>query len=187
MEQLTPLSKLLVATILVGSSVTPYHTYGARLGKAAPAPVAASSATAQAEAAASAAAPAKKPPPVGGRPIRVAISQWPGHMPLVVAAGGLKTQPGSPLAREGLDLEVVFIEDAPSKNKALQSGEVDFVWQTVDELPMCLGGYRAAGLEVRAFLQIDWSRGGDACIASEEGEKVEDVVGRKSAVLMFSP
>ncbi|HEY6077852.1 MAG TPA: phosphate ABC transporter substrate-binding/OmpA family protein [Polyangiaceae bacterium] len=121
------------------------------------------------------------------RPVRVALSQWPGHMALVVGAGGLKTQPGSLAEKVGLDLEIVFIEDAPSKNKALQTGEVDFVWQTVDELPIALSGYRAQNIEAKAFLQIDWSRGGDACVASKEVQKVEDILGRKSAVLMFSP
>jgi len=108
-------------------------------------------------------------------------------MAFILGAGGLKTQPGSPAAAEQLDMEIVFLEDAPTKNKALMNGDVDFVWQTVDELPICLGGYRAAHMDVRAFLQIDWSRGGDACIASSEVQKVEDIIGRKSAVLMFSP
>jgi len=108
-------------------------------------------------------------------------------MALVIGAGGLTTQPGSPAAAEGLDLEIVFIEDAATKNKALQTGEVDFVWQTVDELPISLGGYRAAGVDARAFLQIDWSRGGDACVASKEIQKVEDIIGHKSAMMMFSP
>ena len=81
----------------------------------------------------------------------------------------------------------MFIEDAPSKNKALETGEVDFVWQTVDELPISLGGYKAAGVEPKAFLQIDWSRGGDACVASAEVQTVEDMLGRKSAMLLFSP
>jgi outer membrane protein OmpA-like peptidoglycan-associated protein len=106
-------------------------------------------------------------------------------------AGGRQRRPdhagGLAAAAEGLDLKIVFIEDAPSKNKALQEGKIDAVWETVDELPIALGGFKAAGVDVRAFLQIDWSRGGDACVASKEVQKVEDVVGRKAAVLMFSP
>lgn len=121
------------------------------------------------------------------RAIRVALSQWPGHMALLVGAGGLTTQPGSIAAEEGLELEIRFIEDAPSKNRALRDGEVDFVWQTVDELPISLGAYRSAGIDARAFMQIDWSRGGDACIAAKEVLTVENVFGRKSAMLMFSP
>jgi NitT/TauT family transport system substrate-binding protein len=123
----------------------------------------------------------------GRRVVTVALSQWPGHLALVVGNGGLTTQPGSAAAHEALDLRVVFIEDAPSKNKALQEGKVDAVWETVDELPIALGGFKAAKADVRAFIQIDWSRGGDACVATKDVQKVEDVLGRKSAVLMFSP
>ena len=108
-------------------------------------------------------------------------------MPFVIAAGGLTTQPGSVAAKLGLNLEVVFIEDAAGKNKALQNGDIDFVWQTVDELPISLGSYAAAGVEARALLQLDWSRGGDACIASREVQKVEDILGKTSAMMMFSP
>jgi len=126
--------------------------------------------------------------PIPGRhPLKVALSQWPGHLALVVGNGGLTTQPGSLAAAEGLNLEIVFIEDAPSKNKALAERKVDAIWQTVDELPISMVGFQEAKVDVRAFLQIDWSRGGDACVASKEVQRVEDVLGRKSAVLMFSP
>ena len=134
---------------------------------------------------------APEPPSVTADPTRhkvtVALSQWPGHLALVVGNGGLTTQPGSAAAAQGLDLKIVFIEDAPSKNKALVEGKVDAVWETVDELPISLGTFKAGKIDARAFLQIDWSRGGDACVASKEVQKVEDVLGRKSAVLMFSP
>jgi NitT/TauT family transport system substrate-binding protein len=192
MEKLTPLSKLLIAGILLGSGVTAYRTYGGafdgRLGEphaevqVAPAAPEAASATV-----AMAASSASKPGPLEGRPVRVALSQWPGHMALLVGAGGLRTQPGSIAAKEGLDVEVVFIEDAPSKNRALQTGDVDFVWETVDELPIAMASFREEHVEARAFLQIDWSRGGDACVATKEVQRVEDIWGRKSAVLMFSP
>ena len=195
MQKLTALSKLLITGILLGSGVTAYRTYGGMLQASADSP--ASTPKAEAPAARPVAAPAPapaavasgaaKPTDLKNRPVRVALSQWPGHMALVVGAGGLRTQPGSIAAKEGLDVEIVFIEDAPSKNKALQTGEVDFVWQTVDELPIALSGYRAANIEAKAFLQIDWSRGGDACVATKEVQKVEDILGKKSAVLMFSP
>ena len=133
------------------------------------------------------AAPAPAVASPGRRDVTVALSQWPGHLALVVGNGGLTTQPGSAAAAEGLNLKIVFIEDAPSKNKALQEGKVDAVWETVDELPIALGGFKAAKTEARAFIQIDWSRGGDACVASKEVKTVEDVAGRKAAVLMFSP
>lgn len=190
MQKLTTASKWLLAVIALGSTFGALHTYGksgtiakrelerrrAALGASPLSPVGPSNV----RPASPAAAPAS-------RAIRVALSQWPGHMALLVAAGGLTTQPGSIAASEGLNLEIRFIEDAPSKNQALRNGDVDFVWQTVDELPISLGAYRSAGVDVRAFMQIDWSRGGDACIAAKDVLSVESVFGRKSAMLMFSP
>jgi NitT/TauT family transport system substrate-binding protein len=191
MQKLTVLSKLLITGILIGSGITAYRTYGNLLPASAeltagPQPSAEAGALPSAVAV-GATSSAGRLAPLKNRPIRVALSQWPGHMALIVGAGGLRTQPGSIAAKEGLDVEIVFIEDAPSKNKALQAGEVDFVWQTVDELPIALSSYRAQNIEAKAFLQIDWSRGGDACVATQEVQKVEDILGRKSAVLMFSP
>lgn len=197
MDKLTPLAKGLIGVIAVGTVWAALRTYGqgmkkedlarepeleARKEALAPANLAASATSAEA---------ATKAPSsyatLDARPVRVALSQWPGHLALVVGAGGLRTQPGSPAAAEGLDLEIAFIEDAASKNKALASGEVDFVWQTVDEMPISLGSFAEAEVDVRAFLQIDWSRGGDACVASAEIRDVEDIHGHRSAMLMFSP
>lgn len=188
MQKLTTASKLMLAVTAVGSTFGAVHTYG----KGAAGPVSAHTSASAAPASSAPVVPAKptsRPAPAGSsvRPVRVALSQWPGHMALLVGAGGLKTQPGSIAAGEDLNLEVQFIEDAAGKNEALRKGEVDFVWQTVDELPISLGAYRAAGVDVRAFMQIDWSRGGDACVASKEVNTVEAVYGRKSGMMMFSP
>jgi len=179
MEKLTPVSKLLLVGIVAVCAAVGYRTHKHRFVPVAPEQL--SAAPVVAAPAPSAVAPAPE------RPFRIAVSQWPGHMPLLVAAGGLTTQPNSPAARQGLEFEIVFIEDAPSKNRALIEGEIDAVWQTVDELPISLGGYRRAGVEARAFLQIDWSRGGDACVASREVQRPEDLKGRSSAMLLFSP
>jgi NitT/TauT family transport system substrate-binding protein len=179
MGSLTGTSKFLIASILVGAAAAGIYTRRDRLRELA--------GGVRPELASSAEVPTVTPSGTGKRPVTVAVSQWPGHMGVVVGAGGLTTQPGSAAAAEGLDLRVVFIEDAPSKNKALIEGKIDAVWETVDELPIALGAFKSAGVDAKAFVQIDWSRGGDACVASKEVKTVEDVLGRKSAVLMFSP
>jgi NitT/TauT family transport system substrate-binding protein len=187
MTRLTPLSKTMIVTFVVASAVSAGYTHRAWL-RAAMRPRL--EGTASKETSAGQATPAALPvaaPLPGRKTVTVALSQWPGHLALVVGNGGLTTQPGSAAAAEGLDLKIVFIEDAPKKNQALREGQVDAVWETIDELPIALGGYRAAQIDVRAFIQIDWSRGGDACVATSNVKTVEDVLGRKSAVLMFSP
>ena len=110
-------------------------------------------------------------------------------MALVVGNGGLTTQPGSAAAAEGLDLEIVFIEDAPQQEQgAAGRAKVDFVWQTVDELPISLGGFKAAERR-RARVPADRlvARRRRLRRVSKEVKKVEDVLGRKAAMLMFSP
>lgn len=192
MAKLTGTSKLLLLAIVIGSTAAAAYTRRDRFAPATSpgrdqetaAAATAPPATASAQPARPA-AEAKRPP--GRRTVKAALSEWPGHMALVLGNGGLRTQPGSAAAAEGLELEIVFIEDAAKKNGALQDGDVDFLWQTVDELPISLGSYKKAGVEVRAFVQIDWSRGGDACVASREVRTVEDIANRKSAMMMFSP
>src|SRR5688572_27119643 len=195
MEPLTPFAKGLIGVICAGTVWAAVHTYGAggeqdssKRFAAEPAAAARNEATGSAAPAGSTTTAAVAPKAasisvanIDDRPVRVALSQWPGHMALVVGAGGLTTQPGSPAAAEGLNLEIQFIEDAASKNKALAAGEVDFIWQTVDEMPISLGSFAEAQVDVRAFLQIDWSRGGDACVASAEIQEVEDILGHGSA------
>ena len=115
MQKLTGLSKLLITAILVGSSVTAYRTYGGMLvATAEPTPPAnsakgPSSAGAPAAPIAVSALPAEKLAPLKDRPVRVALSQWPGHMALVVGAGGLKTQPGS--IADPVGNRITFFED----------------------------------------------------------------------------
>src|SRR5438105_6553964 len=121
MARLTPLSKLLITVIVIGgvgiaivkNKQTLIDLKEKTLGSAPPA------AGGNASAGAGGTTPGK-------RPYKVAVSQWPGHMPIVVGAGGLSTQPGSAAAAEGLDLEIVFIEEPDKKNAALQNGSVDF-------------------------------------------------------------
>lgn len=177
--KLKPAAKIILILILGGAAFAVYHFYVK--GKLQNAPLESSSSPKDEATEKNASSPSSKDT------YRIALSEWPGHMAMVIGNGGLKTQPGSAAAQEGIKLEIVFIEDPVKKNAALQGGNVDFVWQTVDELPLNIGGYKRAKIDARAFLQIDWSRGGDACVASKEVQKVEDILGRKAAMMMFSP
>ena len=181
MTKLTSLSKVLLGLILGGAIVAAIHTYRdhliAFLDRNAPVQGKTPAAT----------APSAPLPERKAGQVVVALCEWPGHMPLVIGNGGLTTAAGSVAAQEGLDLQITFIDDPVKKHKALQDGAIDAVWSTVDEMPIVMGSYRAARVDVKAFMQIDWSRGGDACVASAEVKSVDDLVGRKSAMLMFSP
>jgi outer membrane protein OmpA-like peptidoglycan-associated protein len=191
MVELTKSSKVLVVLIGIGAVLVALYWLG--LGSTAPA-ASVTPARVETKTLAATPRPAEMPghavarsTPVGARPVRIALATWPGHMPLVIANGGLTTAPGSAAAAEGLNLEISFVDDPASKNKGLQSGELDFIWHTVDELPISLGSHQQAGTELRVFLQLDWSRGGDACVAAPEVRTAEDIFGRNSAMMLFSP
>jgi outer membrane protein OmpA-like peptidoglycan-associated protein/ABC-type nitrate/sulfonate/bicarbonate transport system substrate-binding protein len=184
MSKLTASSKVLILLIGGGALAAAVYT---RSRPASPPGATGPGGSAAVAPGGSGAAPAGPGQPRRPGEIIVALSEWPGHMALVVGNGGLTTQPGSAAAGAGLDLSIVFIEDAAKKNQALAEGKVDFVWQTVDEMPINMAIYRDAKVDVRALVQIDWSRGGDACIASHEVKRVEDILGRRSAMMMFSP
>jgi len=133
----------------------------------------------------------------GLRPCRVALSQWPGHMAGILACGGLTTQPGSfcsqvlstldPTSGSGLNVEFSFIETPDGKNSALQKGEVDFVWQTTDELPINYQGFARAGINAQSFVQIDSSTGGDGCVGTSKIKSPRDLLNYDWSVMAFSP
>jgi outer membrane protein OmpA-like peptidoglycan-associated protein/ABC-type nitrate/sulfonate/bicarbonate transport system substrate-binding protein len=191
MGKLTALSKILLAFIALGATLAAIRTYGGRFARkgevaAAISPSALSAQQNQRPAAApSASVPSLQN--LDSRPLRVAIATWPGHMPLVLGNGGLTTHAGSAAANEGINIEISMIDDPATKNEGLQTGKLDFVWQTVDELPINLGSYQQSKLDLRVFLQLDWSRGGDACVAAPDIHTAEDILGHTSAMMMFSP
>ena len=179
MTKLTSISKVLLGLILGGAIVAAIHTYRDRLtslmGTKPPPPKLA--------AATPPAAPVQRKP----GEIVLGLCEWPGQMPFVIANGGLTTKPGSAAASEGLDLRIVFIDDPVKKNKALLDGTVDAVWQTVDEMPITMGTYRAANVAVKAFVQLDWSRGGDACVAPRPRSRRSTTSSAKSRRCSCSP
>jgi NitT/TauT family transport system substrate-binding protein len=179
MARLTPLSKFLITVLVLGAVGTAVYKNKDFFGGSKP--------STPGGATAPGGTPTPGGPPAAPGVLKLALSEWPGHMPFVLGNGGLTTGAGSAAAGEGLQLQIVFIEEPVKKNTALQAGNVDFVWQTVDEMPINIGGFKAANVDARAFLQIDWSRGGDACVAAPGIQKVEDILGRKSAMMMFSP
>ena len=125
------------------------------------------------------------------RPLMVGVVSWPGY------AGGITANSGFAVNKEsifykkyGLPVKFVLIEDIDARGKAFAKGGpngVDVVWTTIDfwanELPNFIDG----GVNAKAFLQVDWSRGGDAIVASESIKTVEDLKGKKIALVQYTP
>lgn len=123
-----------------------------------------------------------------GRPLKVGIVTWPGYAGGLVANGGFKPNKEC-IYWNGHKLLVEFalMEDVDARNKAFASGQVDVVWSTVDFWANELPGFQKGGVNAKAIMQVDWSRGGDAIVAAGNINRIEDLVGKKIALALFTP
>lgn len=126
-----------------------------------------------------------------GRPLRVGVVTWPGYAGGIVANNGFKPN------REciywnghKLLVEFMLMEDVDARGKAFAKGGpegVDIVWSTVDFWANELPGFRKGGVDSKAIMQVDWSRGGDAIVVAGNIRKIEDLVDKKIALALFTP
>ncbi|HXM36629.1 MAG TPA: ABC transporter substrate-binding protein [Pyrinomonadaceae bacterium] len=124
-------------------------------------------------------------PPVGlfPRPLRVGIVQWPGYAGGLVANNGLKVNMDSDFWKKyGLLVEFVLEEDDDKLRQEFKNGEIDIMWSTVDSLARHLPKLQEQGVDARAIMQVDWSRGGDAIVSKFEITRIEELKGKKVAV-----
>jgi NitT/TauT family transport system substrate-binding protein len=122
------------------------------------------------------------------RPLRVGIVSWPGYVGGLVANNGLHPNKDSFFWKRNLlvDFKVINSE-ADLLDQLKRSGDnggIDVMWSTVDSLAHQFPKLLEKDVEARAFMQVDWSRGGDAIVAGEDIQKIEDLKGKKIALSM---
>src|SRR5689334_3089996 len=67
------------------------------------------------------------------RPLVVAINTWAGHAPGIVYNMGMDPNSASQYqAKHGIEVKFVLIEDPAAKLAAFRKGDVDIMWDTVD-------------------------------------------------------
>jgi NitT/TauT family transport system substrate-binding protein len=103
--------------------------------------------------------------------LKLGHSTWVGYGPFYVARdkGFFK--------EEGVDVELVIMEDTPIKMGALMAGQLDLVASTVDEFPI----YMKPGIGLHYVLAVDNSKGGDGIVANKDITSIEGLKGKKVA------
>lgn len=103
--------------------------------------------------------------------LKLAHSTWVGYGPFYIARdkGFFKEQ--------GVDVELVIMEDTPIKMGALMAGQVDLVASTVDEFPI----YMKPGIGLHYILGVDNSKGGDGIVANKDITAIQGLKGKKVA------
>jgi outer membrane protein OmpA-like peptidoglycan-associated protein len=129
---------------------------------------------------------------VGGgkldRPLVVAINTWAGHSPGIVFNNGMDPNPGSSYQKKyGLDVKFVLLEDPAAKLAAFRKGDVDIMWDTVDNWAREASILSEQGQKAKSVIMQDWSRGGDGIVSLASIRSIEDLKGHKIACTQFTP
>ncbi len=122
------------------------------------------------------------------RPLVVAINTWAGHAPGIVFNGGLDANAGSNFRkRYGFDVKFVLIEDPAAKLAAFRKGDVDLMWDTVDNWAREASILSEQNQQARSVMMQDWSRGGDGIVSLASINSVEDLKGKKISCSQYTP
>lgn len=125
-----------------------------------------------------------------GRPLKVAIVTWGGYAGGLVANKGLEPDDDSIFWEDyGLAVEFRVIDDYPASRAAFKvggdKGGVDIMWATVDAFALEYNSLKS--LDPVAFMQYDWSRGGDAIAVRKGIDSVAELKGKRVAVAEATP
>lgn len=122
------------------------------------------------------------------RPLIVAINTWAGHAPGIVFNAGLAPNPASSYTQKyGLNVKFVLLEDPAAKLAAFRKGEVDIMWNTVDNWAREASILAEQNQKAKSILMQDWSRGGDGIVSLSTIKSIEDLKGHKIACTQFTP
>jgi NitT/TauT family transport system substrate-binding protein len=122
------------------------------------------------------------------RPLVVGINTWAGHAPGIVFNNGMEPNGGSSYKNKyGLDVKFVLLEDPAAKLAAFRSGQVDIMWNTVDNWAREASILAEQNQKAKSIIMQDWSRGGDGIVSLSSIRSIEDLKGHKIACTQFTP
>lgn len=104
-------------------------------------------------------------------PLKIAHSTWVGYGPFYIA------QERGFFEEEGLDVELILMEDTKTRIPALAAGRIDAAATTVDTVLTFYSEQRP----FRYLFAVDDSKGGDGIVANNEIKTIADLAGKKVA------
>src|SRR5690242_19915741 len=100
------------------------------------------------------------------RTLVVGINTWAGHAPGIVFNNGMDPNAGSQYkSKYGLDVKFVLLEDPAGKLAAFKTGQVDIMWNTIDNWAREASLLAADNQHAKSIIMQDWSRGGDGIVS----------------------
>src|SRR5688500_10578182 len=118
----------------------------------------------------------------------VQLVSWGGYGPGLLFNEGSEPNENSRFFKEyGFKVRFVLENDILNAMNAWIADEYDIAVQTADAFPLYTGPVDINAYKPKAFMQVDWSRGGDAIIVKRGINTVNDLKGKKVVVAVPSP
>ncbi|HXR79421.1 MAG TPA: ABC transporter substrate-binding protein, partial [Saprospiraceae bacterium] len=118
----------------------------------------------------------------------VQLVTWGGYGPGLYFNEGATPNENSRFFKEyGFKVRFVLENDLINAMNAWIADDYDVAVQTADAFPLYTGPADINQYKPKAFMQVDWSRGGDAIIVKRGINSVNDLKGKKIAVAVPSP
>lgn len=118
----------------------------------------------------------------------VQLVSWGGYGPGLYFNEGSEPNENSRFFKEyGFKVRFVLENDLINAMNAWIADEYDVAVQTADAFPLYTGPADINAYKPKAFMQVDWSRGGDAIIVKRGINTVNDLKGKKVVVAVPSP
>ena len=120
--------------------------------------------------------------------LKVQLVTWGGYAPGLYWNEGAAANAASRFFKDyGFKVDFKLENDLINAMNAWISDEYDVIVQTADAFPLYTSPDEINAFDPKAFIQVDWSRGGDAIIAKRGIDKINDLKGKKVAVAVPSP
>lgn len=120
--------------------------------------------------------------------LRVQLVTWPGYAPGLYFNEGSSANTRSRFFKDyGFKVEFTREDDLLNALDAWAADEYDVLVQTADAFSLYTAPEELASLKPRAFMQVDWSRGGDAIIAKRGINTLNDLKGKRIALAVPAP
>ncbi len=120
--------------------------------------------------------------------LRVQVVTWPGYAPGLYFNEGAQPNTRSRFFKDyGFKVEFVREDDLINAMNAWAADEYDAIVQTADAFSLYTSVPDLQPMKPKAFIQTDWSRGGDAIIAKRGINSINDLKGKRIALAVPAP
>ncbi len=124
----------------------------------------------------------------GVKTLRVQLVTWGGYAPGLYFNEGAKANLRSRFYKDyGFKVDFKLNNDLFNALDGWIADEYDVLVQTADAFPLYTAPKDINAFKPKAFIQVDWSRGGDAIIVKRGIKTINDLKGKRIAVAIPSP